>query len=151
MLQFPTVVLLWTWVLASTLGLLVRMVTSTTSTMSASTIPTAEKKSPVTVSGITGIWAYCVRSSGDIYNYHDGSVASDSYGKYIRSPDIRYTSFWWVDISGAPDSYLHNDVSYSYGIRRSRMKITLFGIYGPLVLLGMVVFMFIFPTVSVHD
>lgn len=32
------------------------------------------------------------------------------------SPDIRYTSFWWVDISGAPDSYLHNDVSYSYGI-----------------------------------
>ena len=35
----------------------------------------------------------------------------DSYG----SPDIRYTSFWWMDISGAPDSYLHNDVSYSYG------------------------------------
>ena len=38
-------------------------------------------------------------------------VIVDSYG----SPDIRYTSFWWVDISGAPDSYLHNDVSYSYG------------------------------------
>lgn len=36
-----------------------------------------------------------------------------SYG--VLSPDIRYTSFWWVDISGAPDSYLHNDVSYSYG------------------------------------
>ena len=42
----------------------------------------------------------------------DGSMSVfDSYG----SPDIRYTSFWWVDISGAPDSYLHNDVSYSYG------------------------------------
>ena len=35
---------------------------------------------------------------------------------HFRSPDIRYTTFWWVDISGAPDSYLHNDVSYSYGI-----------------------------------
>ena len=42
----------------------------------------------------------------------DGSISVfDSYG----SPDIRYTTFWWVDISGVPDSYLHNDVSYSYG------------------------------------
>ena len=47
------------------------------------------------------------------YGFDDnGAYVDDSYG----SPDIRYTSFWWVDITGVPDSYLHNDVSYSYGI-----------------------------------
>lgn len=57
-----------------------------------------------------GGWAYCVFSSGDV-DY----ISSLSNGISYGSPDIRYTSFWWVDISGAPDSYLHNDVSYSYG------------------------------------
>lgn len=39
----------------------------------------------------------------------DGIISVfDSYG-------LLSTTFWWVDISGAPDSYLHNDVSYSYG------------------------------------
>lgn len=53
-----------------------------------------------------------IKSSGETYWSYFATVTSYSYG----SPDIRYTSFWWVDIFGAPDSYLHNDVSYSYGI-----------------------------------
>ena len=45
----------------------------------------------------------------------DGVVDYNGIGLSYGSPDIRYTTFWWVDISGVPDSYLHNDVSYSYG------------------------------------
>lgn len=67
------------------------------------------KWSPVTAysGGACYVWL-----SGDVYGSDDVALV-DSYG---NAPDIRYTSFWRVDISGAPDSYLHNDVSYSYGI-----------------------------------
>ena len=62
--------------------------------------------------------------------YPNGILNNGSYGvdNSYGSPDIRYTPFWWVDISGAPDSYLHNDVSYSYGniyFRRTRVGIVM--------------------------
>ena len=115
------------------------MVMLVAATASMSRVPTAQ--SPGT--DVTA-WAYVIFSSGELQNGYSGVAVSygspytgwmqyslanllspegelilsdgsmsvfDSYG----SPDIRYTSFWWVDISGAPDSYLHNDVSYSYG------------------------------------
>ena len=77
-------------------------------------IPTA-KHSPGT---IYPNFSRIVNEHGVIeYGFDDnGAYVDDSYG----SPDIRYTSFWWVDIFGAPDSYLHNDVSYSYGYKMLR-------------------------------
>ena len=72
---------------------------------SVSKVPTGET-SPHTYISYYACQAY---PSG-VVNGNDYDI-DNSYG----SPDIRYTSFWWVDISGAPDSYLHNDVSYSYG------------------------------------
>lgn len=31
------------------------------------------------------------------------------------SPDTRYATFWWVGLNGVADSWMHNDVAYSYG------------------------------------
>ena len=31
-----------------------------------------------------------------------------------NSPDTRYNTFWWVGLNGAADSWMHNDVAYSY-------------------------------------
>ena len=31
------------------------------------------------------------------------------------SPDTRYVTFWWVGLNGVADSWMHNDVAYSYG------------------------------------
>lgn len=70
---------------------------------------------PVTVSGITGIWAYCIRSSCDVYNYHDGSVASDSYGH--NSPGIGSSGGGTcLNRSGMVENVGYmNDVAISYG------------------------------------
>ena len=57
-----------------------------------------------------GDYVWLVYPDGDVDSGY--SYVTRSYG--VLFPDIRYTSFWWVDISGTLDSYLHNDVSYSY-------------------------------------
>lgn len=114
------------------------MVTSTAATILA--FPTVHVIDSPHMNNSISVWR--VRHSGDIYEdyvsaydsygspytagisiwntYPDGTIVGNHDGYFYSygmsfSPDIRYTSFWWVDISGAPDSYLHNDVSYSYG------------------------------------
>ena len=34
----------------------------------------------------------------------------------INSPDTRYITFWRVGLNGVADSWMHNDVAYSYGM-----------------------------------
>lgn len=53
------------------------------------------------------------------YIYTSGVVVlddytSNSYGK-ANSPDTRYITFWWIGLNGVADSWMHNDVAYSYG------------------------------------
>lgn len=42
------------------------------------------------------------------------------------------------DISGAPDSYLHNDVSYSYGARRAQIVYIVYGLLIHVVMLVLI-------------
>lgn len=79
-----------------------------------SAVPT-DYFSPGTISNLV-VW-YILRDGMSNFDYasFDGELIDYSLLYSYGSPDIRYTTFWWVDISGDPDSYLHNDVSYSYG------------------------------------
>lgn len=52
-----------------------------------------------------------VFSGGNVY-WCD-NVTFSSYGS--SSPDTRYITFWWVGLNGVADSWMHNDVAYSYG------------------------------------
>lgn len=48
----------------------------------------------------------------DIVNYIIHTIPTE---QYIRSPDIRYNTAWWVGLNGVCDSWMHDGVTYSYG------------------------------------
>lgn len=73
----------------------------------------AEKHSPRSEMTMA-VYACWVNSMGSVYQYLDRSEITDSYGS--NSPDTRYITFWWVGLNGMADSWMHNDVAYSYGI-----------------------------------
>ena len=75
------------------------------------TIPAGDTRSPSTINSDHNFYIFRDGAS----NNNGGVSQYGSYGRY-NSPDTRYITFWWVGLNGVADSWMHNDVAYSYGI-----------------------------------
>lgn len=66
------------------------------------------KHSPATDTEADSIFYVATDGGAYISDY----ISTYSYG----SPDIRYNTAWWVGLNGVCDSWMHDGVTYSYGI-----------------------------------